>query len=288
MKRFAVAIALVFSLAGAAAGLLSGRLAVHAQSAGPVAAPDAGAAAAPAPAVTGAPAAQTPPAELSPAGPAAPSAPPDAPLPTAAALAPKSADPIANLAPESRAAAYAPAAPLATPLLRMARIRPEQLCTALEATGYVMSPWRASHYSNGEWRCISEIRLGPAPEAAVAAAEPETEAPRPNSLFVAVHGPDSHTIGLIRLKLNIEHRAAAAQAKTELKATVAAIYAALGWPEPDGLFRAIDNLDRYDRRTSGVRVAFSRERGDVPRFNLVIDPPSRDDGPRADAFRIAR
>lgn len=282
MNRFAVAIALVFLLVAGVSVLGPGRLAVQAQSGGAVGA-------APEPPTGAPPRAEPPSGGAPPVAPAPATAPATA---SAAGVAPgaKSADPIANLAPESLAAAYAPAAPLATPLLRRARIRPEQLCAALEAAGYVMSPWRASLFSNGEWRCTSESRLGPAPAAAGSAAsepEPESEAdaPRPNSLFAAVHGPDGRTVGLIRLKLNIEDRAAAAQAKAELKATVAAIYAALGWPEPEGLARAIDNLDRFDRRTFGVRVAFSRERGDVPRFNLVIDPPSRDDVPRADAFR---
>ncbi|ODN69420.1 DUF6030 family protein [Methylobrevis pamukkalensis] len=182
--------------------------------------------------------------------------------------------------------------------------RPAAFCAALRDAGLPMSGWEVAALSPKAGLCTSEvIAVGdpapmppvPVPSPVDAASDPadpgsagpdaadiedpdlEDEAftppaPLPSSLFIVVQGPANGDLDRIRIKMNIENTATSRDTRKRMQEITRLVFATLRWPEVPGLARAIDNLDPFERDWKGVRVRFSRERGDVPRFNLVLAP----------------
>lgn len=87
-------------------------------------------------------------------------------------------------------------------------------------------------------------------------------------LFVSVR-PAGKGVGTARIKLNSSTETQERDLG-DLVAFSKTLFKTVGWPLPKSLQEAMAGGSRYRCHTGFLRYDFSRERGDVPRFNLIV------------------
>lgn len=89
-----------------------------------------------------------------------------------------------------------------------------------------------------------------------------------NRFFVFVR-PSGDGVGTARIKLNSTPEKQAED--LEILVTFSkSLFENVGWPLPQSLQDAMAAGSRYSCQTGFLRYDFSRERGEVPRFNLIV------------------
>jgi hypothetical protein len=144
------------------------------------------------------------------------------------------------------------------PFARIPLATPAALCGGLATLGFPEAQVEAAPFSGAGWSCVAE-RLLPVP------ADGE-----PSSVFAALRGPKSSSVGVIRLKLNVLRPADAAAVIGAGLAALDGLHRELGWSVPGPVRRAVQGLSDLALEHSGVRYSVSREFGDPPRLNVVM------------------
>ncbi|SON53620.1 hypothetical protein HDIA_0079 [Hartmannibacter diazotrophicus] len=184
-------------------------------------------------------------------------------------------DPLASLDPKTRKSAVSPA-PYGTEFRQVASVPPVTFCKLLGDAGIPMSESHATVLSPQLTQCTSELILVSDQRATTGSGKKAqsgqgNDAPQ-NSLFVLAQSDLQGHLRLIRVKMNLEDRDGADDAKARMKSLIETVFRIESWPMPSGLLRSIDYLDPIDRTVAGMRITMKREWGDIPRFNLIIEP----------------
>lgn len=202
-----------------------------------------------------------------------------------------------------------------TTFVRSIRMDPRRLCETLRANGLPDIAWTASAVGGQGSECSSFLPIGrgapagagPAPRPEVAASkappkepsgenfdpdnEPLIEAPpdeppppQQSSVFVLLKGDLQGRVLTFRVKFNIELEADSTAVLKAGSRAVEAFLQEVRWQDDGEMLRQIAALQEFDKDEFGSRIAFKRERVDLPRFNFLARKSEKPRRKISDAF----
>ncbi|OHV83428.1 DUF6030 family protein [Ensifer sp. LCM 4579] len=145
--------------------------------------------------------------------------------------------------------------------LRQIRSDPRALCDGLREAGFRDLEWTAAE--SGRWECSSLVPF------------PRPGVDKGSSIFIFVKGSDEDEITSFRVKLNIEHPEDA-QAVTSAAARAASVFLThVRWADRESIALKIQALNAFDLKRFGSRIQFTRESGEIPRYNFLANQRAR-------------
>lgn len=186
---------------------------------------------------------------------------------------PRLADPLGRLHPAMRdmLADAAPDAP--SPFIRLTRVRPDDFCRSLAASGLKNATFQKGEPPLRGWTCVTDL-VKPI----------DGEDTKVSSLFVVARGIESDRIDNLRMKLNLLDEATSPVVRAIARDTLWQICRSLGFEPPGQVVDALDDLREGRIFDAGVSYDLRREFGPTLRLNLIIIFPRSLGGGGEDRF----
>lgn len=138
--------------------------------------------------------------------------------------------------------------------------RREDICSALQKSGWVSQQWQVTDLGQRAWSCGAEKRV---------AGEGDPDSPA-GSLFVLARGTGSDKVSSVRLKINFLDGKLSGPVLDQAIAAAGDIFQAIGWGEEPAIIENLRQLQLFEINGNGNTISLSREPTDIPRYNFLI------------------
>lgn len=141
----------------------------------------------------------------------------------------------------------------------------DDVCSALQESGWVSQDWQVADLGERGWSCGAEMIVIGAGDADLPA----------GTLFVSARGMGSDSVSSVRLKMNFLDGELSGPVLEQAVSAVGAILEAIGWGEEPALIAKLRRLEDFEIKGNGHTISLFQEPTDIPRYNFLIssDPP---------------
>jgi len=141
----------------------------------------------------------------------------------------------------------------------------EDICSALQKSGWISEEWQFAYVGERGWSCGAE-------KIVIGAGEADLPA---GTLFVSARGTDSDSVSSVRLKINFLDGQLSGPVLEQAVSAADAILEAIGWGDEPALIASLRRLEEFEINGNGHTVSLFQEPSDIPRYNFLIssDPP---------------
>ena len=142
----------------------------------------------------------------------------------------------------------------------------EDICNALQKSGWVGQQWQVPDLGQRTWSCGAEKLVA-------SAGDPDSTI---GSLFVSARGTGSDNVSSVRLKANFLDGEISGPVHAQAVSAALDILDAIGWGEDPEIIENLRQWKVFEIGGNGNTISLSREPTDIPRYNFLIasDPSS--------------
>ena len=144
--------------------------------------------------------------------------------------------------------------------------RREDICSALQKSGWVSEQWQVADLGQQTWSCGAEKLVA-------ATDDPVTTI---GSLFVSARGMGSDNVSSVRLKVNFLDGEISPLVHEQAISAARDILEAIGWGEEPEVMDKLRRWKQFELKGNGNTISLSREPTDIPRYNFLIASDSSD------------
>jgi len=143
--------------------------------------------------------------------------------------------------------------------------RREDICSALQKSGWVSEEWQVADLGQQSWSCGAEKFV----------AAPDDPVTIIGSLFVSARGMGSDNVSSVRLKANFLDGQISPVVQEQAVSAARDILDAIGWGQEPEIVDKLRRWKQFEFKGNGNTISLSREPTDIPRYNFIIasEPP---------------